>query len=242
MMAPKEIVKIAAVGDIHCTRRSQGALEGMFAEASEQADILLLCGDLTDYGLPEEARILARELLPAAQIPIVGVLGNHDFESGKSEEVSRILSDAGLLLLDGTTCEFYGVGFAGVKGFAGGFGKAMLQSWGEPPIKAFVHESVEEVLKLESALAKLRTSRRVALMHYAPIEATVVGERRELFPFLGTSRFEDCLNQHAVNLVFPWARTSRESGRPDERQSACVQRSHALVATNLSGTIVISIR
>jgi len=202
MTTPKETIRLAAVGDIHCTRRSQGALEGVFAQIAQVADVLLLCGDLTDYGLPEEARILARELSPAARIPIVGVLGNHDYESGKADEVCRILSDVGLLMLDGTTCEFHGVGFAGVKGFAGGFGKAMLQSWGEGPIKAFVHEAVEEVLKLESALAKLRTAHRVALLHYSPIEATVVGERRELFPFLGTSRFEDCLNQHSVTLVF----------------------------------------
>ena len=116
---------------------------------------------------------------------MLAVLGNHDFESGQEEEVAKILAEAGVQMLDGDSVEVQGVGFAGVKGFAGGFGRRTLEPWGEPATKAFVHEAVSEALKLERALARLRTPQRVALLHYAPIEATVEGEPREIFPFLG---------------------------------------------------------
>lgn len=196
-------MRLAAVGDLHCNKHSAGRLQDVFARAAEQANVLLLCGDLTDYGLPDEARILARELSGvAARLPIVGVLGNHDHESGKAEEVWEILTGAGVTLLDGDTCEFHGIGFAGVKGFAGGFGARTLRSFGEPSIKAFVREAVEEALKLETSLAKLQTEQRVALLHYAPIEATVVGEPRDIYPLLGTSRLEDPFNRYPVNMVF----------------------------------------
>jgi Icc-related predicted phosphoesterase len=197
------MVRLAAVGDLHCSKQSAGRLHDLFGRAAEQADVLLLCGDLTDYGLPEEARILARELSGvAARIPIVAVLGNHDHESGRGEEVWEILTGAGVTLLDGDTCEFHGIGFAGVKGFAGGFGARTLRSFGEPSIKAFVREAVEESLKLETSLAKLQTEQRVALLHYAPIEATIVGEPPEIYALLGTSRLEDPVNRYPVNMVF----------------------------------------
>jgi Icc-related predicted phosphoesterase len=196
-------VRLAAVGDLHCGKHSVGRLHDLLAGVAEQADVLLLCGDLTDYGLPEEARILGRELGSiAARLPIVAVLGNHDYESGKGEEVWEILTSAGVTLLDGDTCEFHGIGFAGVKGFAGGFGARTLRSFGEPSIKAFVREAVEEALKLETSLAKLQTEQRVALLHYAPIEATIVGEPPEIWPLLGTSRLEDPFNRYPVNMVF----------------------------------------
>jgi Icc-related predicted phosphoesterase len=200
MSTAKEIVRIAAVGDIHCTKTSQGKLQPLFAQASQQADVLLLCGDLTDYGLAEEAEVLANELT-AATIPTVAVFGNHDYEAGQPEVVRQILTDATVTVLDGEACEIAGVGFAGVKGFAGGFGSRMLQAWGEPLIKQFVHETVEEALKLESALAKLQTPQRIAVLHYSPIEATVVGEPCDILPFLGSSRLEDPLNRFAVTLA-----------------------------------------
>lgn len=200
-MTNHRTVRLAAVGDIHCGKSSHGKLEPLFAAAAQQADILVLCGDLTDYGLVEEARVLVGELEAARPMPILAVLGNHDHESGKATEVCEVLSESGVVVLDGHTCEFHGVGFAGAKGFAGGFGKKMLSPWGELTMKAFVHEAVEEALKLESALAKLRTRQRVAVMHYAPIEATVMGEHREIFPFLGTTRLEDALSRHPVNMV-----------------------------------------
>lgn len=197
MPATKEVVRIAAVGDIHCTTTSQGALQPLFAQANEQSDVLLLCGDLTDYGLAEEAEILVQELATTT-IPTLAVFGNHDYESGKPEDVRQILTDAGVKLLDGEACEIAGVGFAGVKGFAGGFGSRMLQAWGEDLIKQFVREAVEEALKLESALAKLQTPQRVAVLHYSPIQETVEGEPCDILPFLGSSRLEEPLNRFSV--------------------------------------------
>jgi Icc-related predicted phosphoesterase len=164
--------------------------------------VLLLCGDLIDYGLAEEARLLAKELTTVVKIPIVAVLGNHEYETGQADEVARIFVDAGILLLDGEAHEIHGVGFAGAKGFGGGFGAYALQAWGEPQTKQFVHEAVNETLKLESALAKLRTPQRVVLLHYAPIQTTVVGEPLEIFAFLGSSRLEEPINRYQVNAVF----------------------------------------
>ena len=201
MNPQRETIRLAAVGDVHCTRTSSGALASMFTEAASQADVLLLVGDLTDYGLPEEARALAREL-SGVKIPMLGVLGNHDYESGHEEEVVKILVEAGVQMLDGDSVEVQGVGFAGVKGFCGGFGRRTLEPWGEAATKAFVHEAVSEALKLERALARLRTAQRVALLHYAPIEATVEGEPREIFPFLGSSRLEEPLNRYQVTVAF----------------------------------------
>jgi Icc-related predicted phosphoesterase len=195
-------VRVAAVGDLHCTKASQGALQPLFAAASANADVLFLCGDLTDYGLPEEARVLARELGAALRVPAVGVLGNHDYESGQHEEVVQILRDAGVVILDGDACEVAGIGIGGVKGLGGGFGERALQPWGEDIIKRFVRETVDEALKLERALGRLRTSQRVALLHYSPIQATVEGEPPELYPFLGSSRLEEPLDRYPVSVVF----------------------------------------
>jgi Icc-related predicted phosphoesterase len=197
----QKTVRLAAVGDLHCTMESAGELRPLFLRASDAADILLLCGDLTDYGLPEEAHILAEEL-SAATIPIVAVLGNHDYESGKQDEVRHILHDGGVHVLDGEACIVNGVGFAGAKGFAGGYGRGALGPWGENAIKQFVNEAIQEALKLESALAKLRTSQRIALLHYSPIVATVQGEPLEIFAFLGTSRLEEPLIRYPVDAVF----------------------------------------
>ena len=212
-------LRIAAIGDLHCTRASEGTFQPLFGKVGESADVLVLCGDLTDYGTPEEARVLAREL-GATKIPKVAVLGNHDFESGVSAEVARILADAaGVIVLDGTAVEVLGVGFAGVKGFAGGFGERALQSWGEEPIKAFVRAALDEALKLETALARLRTPGRVALLHYAPIGETVGGEPTEIFPFLGSSRLEEPLNRYRPSVVF---HGHAHRGRPEGATAAGV--------------------
>jgi Icc-related predicted phosphoesterase len=198
----KEQVRLAAIGDIHCRKDSRGTLQPHFTGIGDRADVLLLCGDLTDYGLPEEAEILVKEIMGVVRIPVVAVLGNHDLESNATEEVVSILTRGGITVLDGTVIEIHGIGFAGVKGFCGGFGRRMLEPWGEPIIKAYVREAVDETLKLESALAKLRTPKRVALLHYAPIEATVEGEPKEIYPFLGSSRLEDPLNRYDVEVAF----------------------------------------
>jgi len=194
-------IRIAAVGDLHCTVTSKGHFQDMFARINAQADVLLLCGDLTDYGLPEEADVLAHELA-AVHLPTLAVLGNHDFHSGQAETVQKKLIDAGLQVLDGESCEVEGIGFAGTKGFAGGFDTHSLQPWGEEAIKTFVNNSVDEAVKLESALAKLHTNRRIAILHYSPIAATIQGEPPELSPFLGSSRLEDPLNRYSVTAAF----------------------------------------
>lgn len=200
-MTPAGTVRIAAVGDLHCPRFPISVWQPIFTHVATRADVLLLCGDLTDHGSEDEARLLAKELA-AAKIPIVGVLGNHDYEAGKPEMVTSVLRDAGVHMLDGDSVEIDGVGFAGVKGFAGGFGERALQPWGEPSIKAFVHEAVGEALKLETALAKLRTPLRVAVLHYSPVHSTLDGEPPEIYPFLGSSRLEEPLNRYPVAAVF----------------------------------------
>ncbi len=212
--ARKTEVRLAALADIHFGRASQGSLQGLFAQASAAADILLLAGDLTSYGLPEEAQVLARDLTTAAKIPVIAVLGNHEYESGKEGEVAAILGEAGVRLLDGEPCELMGVGFAGVKGFGGGFDRRALEPWGEPTMKQFVHDAVHETLKLGSALGRIRAERRVVLLHYAPIRATVEGEPPEIFPFMGSSRLEEPIDRYRVNVVF---HGHAHHGRPEGR-------------------------
>ena len=193
-------IRFAAVGDLHVNKQSAGTLRGFFAQAAEAADALLLCGDLTDYGLVDEAKVLADEL-SVASVPIVAVLGNHDYETGTPDAVRQVLVDYGVRVLDGEAIELHGVGIAGAKGFCGGFGRGSLGPWGESAIKQFVNEAIQEALKLESALAKLRTPQRIALLHYAPIVGTVEGEPAEIYPFLGSSRLEDPLVRYPVNFV-----------------------------------------
>src|SRR5262245_35934436 len=207
-------MRLAAVGDLHCTRASHGALQPLFDAMSGAADVVVLCGDLTDTGLADEARVLARELGAARTTPILAVLGNHDHESGESAELKTILSDAGVRILDGDACEIGGVGFAGVKGLGGGFGERALQPWGEDVIKRFVRETMDEALKLESALARLRSVQRVAVLHYSPIRETVEGEPAEIFPFLGSSRLEEPLLRYPVSVVL---HGHAHHGRPEGR-------------------------
>jgi Icc-related predicted phosphoesterase len=194
-------VRIAALGDLHCTRKSQGAYRNLFHQVSNEADVLVLCGDLTDYGLPEEAQILASEIRTCVSIPVVAVLGNHDYESNHQQQVHDILLEAGVMVLDGDACEVAGVGFAGVKGFCGGFGDRAVEAWGEQVLKHFVQETAHEALKLEAALARLQCPTRVAVLHYAPIEDTVRGEPLEIYPFLGSRRLEEPLNRFGVAVV-----------------------------------------
>jgi Icc-related predicted phosphoesterase len=194
------VVRVAALADLHCTKSSQGAFQSLFTRVGEAAELLLVAGDLTDYGLPDEARVLARELT-TLRIPVVAVLGNHDYESGKEIEVRQILNDAGVVVLDGDACEMHGIGIAGIKGFGGGFGKHALGPWGETIIKKFVREAVDDALKLEAALARLRTNHLIALLHYSPVQGTVEGEPLEIYPFLGSSRLEEPINRYPVSFV-----------------------------------------
>jgi Icc-related predicted phosphoesterase len=198
----RDTLRIAAVADIHVKKTSAGALQPLFSQITNSADVLLLCGDLTDYGTVEEAKVLAKEITSALRIPAIAVLGNHDFESNHEHELVQILTDAGVVVLDGDSYELHGVGFAGVKGFGGGFGRRSLGAWGEKMIKDFVHETINESLKLEAALARLRTPQKIAVLHYAPIQATVAGEPPEIVAFLGSSRLEEPLDRYRVTAVF----------------------------------------
>ena len=201
-MPTNGVIRVAAVSDIHYTKTSQGSLQSLFAKISEAADVLVLPGDLTDFGLAEEARVLAKDMSASLRIPAVAVLGNHDYEAGEEKEIVNILSDVGVRVLDGDTYEVLEIGFAGVRGFCGGFGRGALGAWGEPVTKAFVHEAINEALKLEAALARLQTQHRIAVLHYAPIRETVEGEALEIYPFLGSSRLEEPLSRFEVTAVF----------------------------------------
>lgn len=197
----RKSVRLAAVGDIHVGKNSQGVLLPLFQAVNDSADVLLLLGDLTNYGTTDEMNILVRDL-KTVKLPILAILGNHDVESGQEAEGVKILSDAGVNVLDGESYELYGIGFAGTKGFAGGFGRRQLAPWGEKMIKDFVQESIHESLKLESALAKLRTPQRIVLLHYSPIQATIMGEPLEIAPFLGSSRLEEPVDRYRASVVF----------------------------------------
>jgi Icc-related predicted phosphoesterase len=208
---------IAAAADIHCREDTGEGLRSLLSRMAETADVLCLCGDLTDHGRPAEAERLGTALATAAPKPVLGVLGNHDYEAGQVEEVCRILAGSGMRVLSGDDCEIEGVGFAGAKGFGGGFGKHALEPWGERAIKDFVKEALAEALLLESALARLRTSARIVLLHYSPIRETVVGEPLEIMPYLGSSRLEEPVNRYGATAVFhghahhgsPFGRTAK---------------------------------
>lgn len=198
--AEKTPLRLAAVGDLHVTDTAKAPYRELFGEISREADVVALCGDLTDLGKPSEAEILAEDLR-ALSIPAVAVLGNHDHECGNPEEIRRILTQAGVKFLEEHTHEIHGVGFAGVKGFAGGFGRRMLSAFGESSIKTFVSEGVNEAMRLENALRTLRAKRRVVVLHYAPISETVVGEPHEIWPFLGSSRLAEVIDRFDVSAV-----------------------------------------
>ena len=187
-------IRLAAVGDLHVTETNENRYRDMFAEIADNADVLALCGDLTNFGKTREAEILAEDLR-ACTIPIVAVLGNHDYECGQPEEVARILHTAGVTVLGEQAVVIRDVGFAGVKGFLGGFGRGELGAFGEPAIKEFVDAALDEARKLENALRTLKTDRTVAVLHYAPIVDTVEGEPLEIYPFLGCSRLADAVDR-----------------------------------------------
>ena len=207
-------IRLAAIGDLHVTETSEHRYRDMFAEISEVADILALTGDLTNFGKTREAEILAEDLR-ACTIPVVAVLGNHDYECGQPEEVARILHSAGVTVLGEQAVVIRDVGFAGVKGFVGGFGRGELGAFGEPAIKDFVDAALDEARKLENALRTLRTDRSVAVLHYAPVVDTVEGEPLEIYPFLGCSRLADAIDrfENIVAVVHGHAHRGRFEGK-----------------------------
>lgn len=201
------------MGDLHVREDNGASYRELFGEISREADVLVLTGDLTDLGKPKEAEILAQDL-KACSIPVVGVLGNHDYECGCVEEVTHILREAGMKLLDGQSVEIDGVGFVGVKGFAGGFGRRMLGSFGEPAMKQFVSEVMNEALRLENAMRQVRTKRSVVVLHYAPIVETIESEPLEIYPFLGSSRLAETIDRFKVSaIVHGHAHRGRYEGR-----------------------------
>src|SRR3990170_962598 len=162
-MSSTESVTVAAIGDLHVTEDDVTPFHDLFAEISRTADVLVLCGDLTNFGKTSEAEILAEDIRTSA-IPVIGVLGNHDYECGQPEVVANILHEAGMTVLDEQAIEIKGVGFAGVKGFRGGYGRGELAPFGEPIAKAFVDEAMNEARKLENGLRSVRTERSVAVL------------------------------------------------------------------------------
>lgn len=198
----RSVVRIAAVGDFHSAESSVGAFRAQFAGVNDEADVLLLAGDLTNWGTPAEMRVAVAELAEV-DIPIVAVLGNHDHEAGQTEAACEILRERGIHVLDGDIFELNEqVGIAGVKGYMGGFGRRALTSFGEALTKNFVASCLEEVQKLELALRRLSTPVRIALLHYAPVVDTVVGEPEQIFPFLGTDRLAEPLDRFEVAVAF----------------------------------------
>lgn len=201
----KETIKIAAVADIHVKETDKGRWVDEFKQVSQVADVLVICGDLTDTGDEMEAQVLADEL-KACTIPVVAVLGNHDFEKGRHKLIRKILQTQHVHMLDGESVVINNVGFAGVKGFGGGFDKYMLSMFGEGAMKAFVQEAVDEALHLDRALARLEAEheniKKVAVLHYSPIKETVVGEPEAIYPFLGSSRLAEPLNRRNVVVAF----------------------------------------
>ncbi len=193
-------MRIAATADLHFSPQNYAKLKDQFERVRDEADILVLAGDLTNYGQPAEMEPLLNVLV-RLRVPTVVVLGNHDYESGKEEELTRMIVAAGIKLLDGSAYERDGVGFAGTKGFVGGFGRGVLTAFGEREVKDFVRASIDEALKLERGMSQLRAKKRVVVLHYSPIAETVQGEAPEIFPFMGTSRLAEVVDRHGADLV-----------------------------------------
>jgi uncharacterized protein len=209
-------MRIAATADLHFTPQRYGALRDQLNRVRDEADVLVIAGDLTNFGRPDEMEPLLNALV-RFRVPVIAVLGNHDYESEKQGELIRMMTTEGLKVLDGTAYERDGVGFAGTKGFVGGFGRGMLTAFGETEIKTFVRAGIDEALKLERAMSQLRTNRRVVVLHYSPIAATVQGEAPEIYPFLGTSRLAEVVDRHGADLVL---HGHAHNGKPDGKTTA----------------------
>jgi Icc-related predicted phosphoesterase len=206
-------LRVAAIGDLHVMEDDVAPYRELFAEIAREADVLVLCGDLTNFGKVTEAEILAEDIR-ACPIPVIGVLGNHDYECGADKDVCAILHEAGMKVLDEQAVEIDGVGFAGVKGFMGGFGRGELAPFGEPIAKAFVDEALNEARKLENALRSLRTERSVAVLHYSPTVETLDGEPAEIFQYLGSQRLADAIDRfdHVKAVVHGHAHHGKYEG------------------------------
>ena len=199
---PARKLRVAAVGDLHVGEAADKPFRDLFERVHEDADVLCLCGDLVNFGKTREVEILLEDIR-SCKIPMVGVMGNHEHECGQPEHVLGMLCEAGVKMIsDGRSYEIEGVGFAGGKGFVGGFGRYMLSPFGESSIKNFVQEAVEDANQIETSIRSLRTERSVVLLHYSPVVDTVVGEPPEIHAFLGSSRLAETIDRYEnVKLV-----------------------------------------
>ncbi|MCL5961364.1 MAG: metallophosphoesterase [Chloroflexi bacterium] len=199
------MIRVAAIGDVHCWEGADGHFKPLFSKINSEADVFLLAGDLTMAGKVEEAEVLMREL-EVVKVPMVAVVGNHDCDEGKDNEIADLLRRREIPVLEGNSVVFQvdgkTVGIAGTKGFCGGFDKYAVAPYGEQALKDFVHASLTEAYKLEEALSPLDADYRVVLLHYAPIRDTVVGEALELWPFLGSSALIKPVERFGANVVF----------------------------------------
>src|SRR5436305_6635070 len=193
-------MRIAATADLHFTPQRLSPIPDQLDRVRDEADAFVVAGDLTNYGRPEEMEPLLN-ILVRLRLPTIAVLGNHDYESGREGDLIRMMTQEGIKVLDGTAYERDGVGFAGTKGFLGGFGRGVLTAFGEPEVKTFVRATIDETLKLERAMSQLRTKKRVVVLHYAPVVTTVQGEAPEIYPFLGTSRLAEVVDRHGADMV-----------------------------------------
>lgn len=199
------MIRLAAVGDIHCGVETRDEVRSQFSTVGDHADALLLAGDLTRLGTPAEAEALAHALSPLRGMPMAAVLGNHDFHSDHQDEIRSIVGDAGVDVLEGRSVvwEVDGstVGVAGMKGFGGGFEGTHATAFGEPEMRAFAFHTQTLAGQLDACLAGLTADVRVLLLHYSPIRDTLSGEPREIFPFLGSYLFAELADAHGVDLV-----------------------------------------
>jgi uncharacterized protein len=211
-------MRIAATADIHYSPQSYDRIREPLARVRDEADVLVLAGDLTNFGKAEEMHSLLNALV-RLRIPIIAVLGNHDYESCQEQELMKLMTTEGIKVLDGSSYERDGVGFAGTKGFIGGFGRGVLTAFGEREVKAFVQASIDETMKLERALSMLRSQKIVIVTHYAPISETVQGEPQEIWPYLGSSRLAEVIDRHGAVLAL---HGHAHHGKPDGKTTAGV--------------------
>ncbi len=208
------IIRIAAMADLHFGPEYLATYSSMFKAINNDADIVVLCGDLTQRGLIEEARGLSKAI-GNANIPVVSVLGNHDYEANNQEEIMDLLEETGVKVLERGSyiLDDRSVGFCGTKGFCGGFTGARIAPFGERILKMFINETYKEANKVNRSLKSMRADFKVVVYHYAPIRETCIGERCEIIPFLGSSILSDPVNTFKADLVLHGhAHNGREKG------------------------------
>lgn len=199
------MIRVAAVGDVHFDRSSAGRIRDYLGEICRQSDLFLLAGDLTQMGDIEEAQVLADDLAGCG-VPVIAVLGNHDFHLGQEKEIIRVLQAAGVEVLEGAAKTIRvgseEVGVAGIKGFGGGFAGACASEFGENEMKDFIRHTKSQAKKLKDSLLSLNTPYKIALMHYSPVPDTLMGEKLEIYPFLGSYLLSEAVDQCEVDVVF----------------------------------------